>query len=528
MQHVQFHSKFGNNPDKAKISEKTYDLLNFLGYSKKESTDRVRVFNKISEAMRRTFIALSGYTLIKKILVGSKREGISLLRESDTDLMFVFENIVCIETKRYHPQNGTDELLVYTDNRETPPGYTLLCLHEDITTNQKFVTESVVRKNEKLYLSSTLFLEQNGKNLRTSTGWIESSSIRLPRRGPSLPETLKNAHWYDHILKLFSGEAFISKKDCTPALKFKSASAVKEWANRKRFYNWPTTKMIKHAKSIQLFLVPVGEKGSSDSDLQWRISFILIEIYLVHQFSDMQIKVLVVLRWIAQNVLKPIYEEMSSYVMKNIVFWLSETTKLKKGSILDHLKTSLAMLLKFVKKRHLPCYMLPERNLLVCLDDETQMLLAWKLESILKNEVLEACKHFVWDRHFELLNSEYLTNSEFSRYLMASIEVLSSMAIGYNKCTTALGAHLYLAKEYVKFEEGSTLMGSLFAKFVRTINVKHEVIMNSDPRSTFSLPSILIVKTMLLNLGCIVIILLLMFGFDSYVDKTPIVTKQTC
>jgi hypothetical protein len=151
-------------------------------------------------------------------------------------------------------------------------------------------------------------------------------------------------------LQLFSRETLISKKDCTPALEFKSASAVNEWADRKRPYNWPTKRVIKHTKSIQLFLVPVGEKGSPDSDLQWRISFILIEIYLVHQFSDMQIKVLVVLRWIAQKVLKPFYEEMSSYVMKNIVFWLSETANLKEGSILDHLKTSLTLLLKFVKK----------------------------------------------------------------------------------------------------------------------------------------------------------------------------------
>ncbi|XP_060583913.1 uncharacterized protein LOC132740071 [Ruditapes philippinarum] len=484
MQHVQFHSKFGNNPDKAKISEKTYDLLNFLGYSKKESTDRVRVFNKISEAMRRTFIALSGYTHIKKILVGSKREGISLLRESDTDLMFVFENILCIDTKkRYHPTKGTDELLVYTDNRETPPGYTLLCLHEDITTNQKFVTESVVRKNEKMYLSSSLFLEQNGKNLRANTGWIGSLSIKLPRRGPSLPETLKTADWYDHILKLFSGESLISKKDCTPALKFKSASAVNEWADRKRPYNWPTKRVIKHAKSIQLFLVPVGEKGSPDSDLQWRISFILIEIYLVHQFSDMQIKVLVVLRWMAQKVLKPIYEEMSSYVMKNIVFWLSETANLKEGSILDHLKTSLTLLLKFVKKRHLPCYMLPKRNLLVCMDDETHALLAWKLESILKNEVMEACKYFVWDRHFEQQNDECLSKSEFSRYLKASIEELSSIAIGCNKCSTAIGAQWYLAKEYAKIEERRTTLAGLYAKaekLVREINLKGEVLLQAE------------------------------------------------
>jgi hypothetical protein len=216
----------------------------------------------------------------------------------------------------------------------------------------------------------------------------------------------------------------------------------------------------------------------------------------------MQIKVLVVLRWIAQNVLKPIYEEMSSYVMKNIVFWLSETANLKKGSILDHLKTSLAMLLKFVKKRHLPCYMLPERNLLVCLDDETQMLLAWQLESVLKNEVVEACKHFVWDRHLEPLNDECLWNSELSRYLMASIEELSSMAIGCNKCSTALGAHLYLAKEYAKFEEGSTLMGSLFVKFIRTISVKHEVNLMSGRSAVlkYSRPSTLYqrIKAMLL------------------------------
>jgi hypothetical protein len=196
----------------------------------------------------------------------------------------------------------------------------------------------------------------------------------------------------------------------------------------------------------------------------------------------MQIKVLVVLRWIAQNVLKPIYEEMSSYVMKNIVFWLSETTNLKTGNILNHLNASLTLLLKFVKKRHLPCYMLPERNLLVCMDDETQMLLAWKLESILKKEVTDTCKYFIWARHREPLNGEYLWESIFSRYLKASIEELSSIAIGCNKCSSAIGAHWYLAKEYSKIKERrATLMGLFInaQSLVRDINIKQEGILQS-------------------------------------------------
>jgi hypothetical protein len=112
------------------------------------------------------------------------------------------------------------------------------------------------------------------------------------------------------------------------------------------------------------------------------------------------------------------------------------------------------------------------------MDDETHALLAWKLESILKNEVLEACKCFVWDRHFEPQNDECLSKSELSRYLKASIEELSSIAIGCNKCSTAIGAQWYLAKEYAKIEERRTTLVGLLAKaekLVRQINLKGEV-----------------------------------------------------
>ena len=91
-----------------------------------------------------------------------------------------------------------------------------------------------------------------------------------------------------------------------------------------RMHNWPGDEKILELSKLPTYLVPVGVRGSKHYEYQWRVSFVLHENFLVKSLNDTQMKVFILLRKIAKNYLKPVCDDFTSYMMKNVAFWYFE------------------------------------------------------------------------------------------------------------------------------------------------------------------------------------------------------------
>jgi len=82
--------------------------------------------------------------------------------------------------------------------------------------------------------------------------------------------------------------------------------------------------------------------------------------------NDVQVKLYVVLKFVQKDRLKPICQNFTSYMVKNLVFWVLEKTPMRNltpETLVDRILTAFWHLKQFLENKFLPCYMIPERNL---------------------------------------------------------------------------------------------------------------------------------------------------------------------
>lgn len=85
-------------------------------------------------------------------------------------------------------------------------------------------------------------------------------------------------------------------------------------------------KTLEKIRTLDCHVVAVGDKISQHSSLEWRISYLLWERELVWSFNDTQLQCFVLLKSLLIKFIDPIVsEKLSSYHMKTVVFWESET-----------------------------------------------------------------------------------------------------------------------------------------------------------------------------------------------------------
>lgn len=95
---------------------------------------------------------------------------------------------------------------------------------------------------------------------------------------------------------------------------------------------WPDKTLRDEIVGGGCHLVPVGDKTSSDTFLQWRISFATAERRLVYCLSRVQFLVYGLLKYFLKQIsdtLKQILGDtdiLSSYIMKTVVFHAVEKT----------------------------------------------------------------------------------------------------------------------------------------------------------------------------------------------------------
>ena len=141
---------------------------------------------------------------------------------------------------------------------------------------------------------------------------------------------------------------------------------LQSWLRRPRRYNWPPQNVIYDISQMEAHVVPVGCKGSDTYYQEWRICFTKAEIYLIHFLNNIQIKIYVMLKMIAKQILKRICPEITSYVIKNIIFWMCEKLPceiFREQNLVKMLIHAFEFLKECVSQNVLPNYMIPERNL---------------------------------------------------------------------------------------------------------------------------------------------------------------------
>ena len=136
--------------------------------------------------------------------------------------------------------------------------------------------------------------------------------------------------------------------------------------SRERKFDWPRKELIDEISTLDGHVVPVGFKGSITSSIEWRICYTLAEIKLVQSFNETQVKLHALLKIVGKSLLHKKCPDFTSYILKNILLWMSEKIPPEKFQI-ENLFGLLRVALKFLKhtiqKRYLPNYMIPERNL---------------------------------------------------------------------------------------------------------------------------------------------------------------------
>ena len=289
---------------------------------------------------------------------GSKGEGFSSVFESDTDRLYIHKHIACTLHGATEATRAANKTVLQMEN--TVPGYYKL-RPAYVSKELEELTNALLTPNGHLSAEgfAKYILEKQSKLFEGDYWKVQKM------QGPSAP--LKRGLFFADNVYAFA---------CAD-----SEEILQDWVSRPRPHQWWLPPSLKQevVKEVS-FLVPLGSKTDTDQNDEWRICFILGEQKLVYSFSQGQMKLYMLLKMTKDAVFKSICDDMSSFVMKNVVFWLSEENA-EEDFHIDNLcvmyNKALVKLREAVSTRSLPYFMIPGRNLFQCKirDDEQEALL---------------------------------------------------------------------------------------------------------------------------------------------------------
>ncbi|XP_052280073.1 uncharacterized protein LOC127877838 isoform X2 [Dreissena polymorpha] len=326
-------------------------LLTWLGYGSELRQARVDMYKKsdTQHTARSKSDAL--------ITAGSKGEGLSCVFESDRDTIFVLHMAIALEEGINLRTIPYDTTVFRMETDGVYPGHCKLLFQRLSHTLQDYIPKALCEDGRgRAILSSDLFVDISLPTERAP------DEVRHKRAGPSSPCTLGVGLEMDRV----------------PVLRCQCPSILKRWANRPRF--WPSPEVVQKVVLMGAFVSPVGFKGSLTKNVEWRICFNEGENVLVSNLNDTQIKMYVLLKMIVKSVIKPLHKEITSYTLKNIVFWVAETNPqvlFDETSLLFWLHEGLGKLRTAITKKNLEYYMIPERNLMANCDLQNEQEKIW-------------------------------------------------------------------------------------------------------------------------------------------------------
>ncbi|XP_071124014.1 uncharacterized protein [Mytilus edulis] len=141
-----------------------------------------------------------------------------------------------------------------------------------------------------------------------------------------------------------------------------------QWKTRSKNV-WPTYDVKQAIVNHGVLFVPVGVKGSTEEELEWRISFSVGEKLLIYTFTHTQLLCYALMKILLKDVIaldKDCKELLSSYVMKTVMFWMSEelpSSIWKPENLISCFMRCFRRLIYYVQYLVCPQYFIPENNL---------------------------------------------------------------------------------------------------------------------------------------------------------------------
>ncbi|XP_021341134.1 uncharacterized protein LOC110442048 [Mizuhopecten yessoensis] len=280
---------------------------------------------------------------------GSTAEGLNLLG-SDVDIMYILTDFIVMYPDQCIPPNMAHKTILYARAADCRPGYVFLQLPELQKSNHLWVTNALVRIEESMFVSSDIFREH------IVSGMDKQIRLKVESNGPACTDTMKGGQ-YDNVM-------------CFPCHSW--PSEANEWITRTRLYGWPRQTLIDNIVHHGCHLVPVGDKCSKNTFLQWRFSFATAERSLVHSFSHIQFKVYTLLKYFLKQI-KGILKEtigdddiLCSYFLKIILFHAIENSNQllwQEKNLFYCFWFCFKILIAFVRAGFCPSYFIPANNL---------------------------------------------------------------------------------------------------------------------------------------------------------------------
>ncbi|XP_069114382.1 uncharacterized protein [Argopecten irradians] len=297
----------------------------------------------------------AGRPLNDVIFTGSAAEGVEMLG-SDRDCMLVDNRVlvVCPDQNTSTTPDVADKTVFVMRDANSRPGYVHLELVKFGTMGSPAMVLSIVSVGNLHYISSDIY-----KRMITNRISVEFK-MPIDTHGPA--STVLNDQSKFGV-------------DTDYAHSFRCSMWPKEadeWLNRPRLHDWPGKSLIHQIVQGGCYLVPVGDKTSSDAFLQWRISFVTAERKLIHSISRVQFLVYCLLKYLLKQIsgrLKQLYGDadiISSYIIKTILFHALELTPKsfwqEKNTFLCFF-LCLKILISWVKTAHCPNYFISKNNM---------------------------------------------------------------------------------------------------------------------------------------------------------------------
>ncbi|VDI76592.1 Hypothetical predicted protein [Mytilus galloprovincialis] len=275
---------------------------------------------------------LSSDTTFVEITSGSFGEGLEM-QGSDFDLMKIIKSIEICEDPNM--PFFSDKTYFIIDRDDTQPGFTQLRL---LYSNDEAIFDLCIERQREFYFSSSALKPQFSSNI-------------LPIvHGPCLSD---KQGLFDLALCCHS------KSWITPAT---------QWITRSN-NSWPDEVVKQYIVEHGTLFVPIGVKGSTNEEVEWRLSFSVGEKFLIYTFTHTQILCYALLKILLKDVIQmnlECDELLCSYFMKTILFWISEEfppSVWRPENLICNFMRCFRRLIYCVENSVCPHYFIPDNNL---------------------------------------------------------------------------------------------------------------------------------------------------------------------
>lgn len=292
------------------------DVLDTLCMSPELVAFRIATYKKMQKAVE--FIKPLGYPTC--IYTGSQPEGGTMpIMQSDFDIMYPMPTKLYSVTERIHSGNSWANL---------DDGVKLLMQTENV--HSGFVKlKRIGMYGMDVRLSNMLHMLPGGDIVRykeikgsyfllsesVQNQWQRREDGLFGANGPCL-NVLCNLPEYP------SGDMLLFCLRC-----HFWPSQANEWLTRERNFQFPSTQQIKEAAAEGCLLAPIGFPGSPNEDIEWRISFSVIERDLLWLWNNIQLKCYVFMKLILKRLVEAAVPNIiCSYHLKTFMFWQIEVS----------------------------------------------------------------------------------------------------------------------------------------------------------------------------------------------------------